>query len=167
MREDVLVSLAQRWKNVFPNRPFDFFFVDEDYARQYDAALRLGTVFGWFTALAILLACLGLFGLVSFTTQQRTKEIGVRKVLGASAGSLAALLTKDFARLVGIAFLVAVPLAYVVMNRWLESFAYHIDIGPGVFLLAGALALVIALLTVSYQAVKAARTDPVQTLRYE
>jgi len=91
----------------------------------------------------------------------------VRKVLGASAGSLAALLTKDFARLVGIAFLVAVPMAYVAMNRWLESFAYRIDIGPGVFLLAGALALVIALLTVSYQAVKAARTDPVQTLRYE
>ena len=91
----------------------------------------------------------------------------MRKVLGASAGSLAALLTKDFARLVGIAFLVAVPLAYVAMNRWLESFAYRIDIGPGVFLLAGALALVIALLTVSYQAVKAARTDPVQTLRYE
>ncbi len=91
----------------------------------------------------------------------------MRKVLGASAGSLAALLTKDFARLVGIAFLVAVPMAYVAMNRWLESFAYRIDIGPGVFLLAGALALVIALLTVSYQAVKAARTDPVQTLRYE
>ena len=88
-------------------------------------------------------------------------------MLGASAGSLAALLTKDFARLVGIAFLVAVPMAYVAMNRWLESFAYRIDTGPGVFLLAGALALVIALLTVSYQAVKAARTDPVQTLRYE
>jgi ABC-type antimicrobial peptide transport system permease subunit len=116
--------------------------------------------------LAILIACLGLFGLAAFTAQQRTKEIGVRKVLGASVTQIVALLSKDFAVLVLIGLVVATPLAYVVMQRWLSDFAYHTALGPETFLLAGVLALLIAFLTVSYQAWRAATVDPVQSLRY-
>src|SRR5690606_34376067 len=117
--------------------------------------------------LAVLIACLGLFGLAAFSAEQRTKEIGIRKVLGASAGSIVVLLSKDFAKLVAVAFVVAAPVAYLLMHRWLDDFAYRTRLGPGVFLLAGALAVAIALLTVSYQSVRAARSDPARSLRYE
>ena len=124
----------------------------------------LSHVFGAFTALALLIAAFGLFALAAFTAAQRTKEIGVRKVLGASAFGLVALLSKDFVRLVLVAFAVAAPVAYLLMQRWLEGFAYRIGLGLGVFVLAGALALAVALLAVSYHAVRAARADPVESL---
>jgi putative ABC transport system permease protein len=162
-----LAAVEETYRTLFPGNPFNYAFADEAFDAQYRTDRRFAALFGAFTGVAVLIACLGLFGLASFTAQQRTKEIGVRKVLGASVGSLVALLSRDFVVLVGIAFLIAAPLAYFYLHDWLEGFAYHIALGPGVFLLAGALALVIALLTVSYQALRAALSDPVQSLRYE
>jgi putative ABC transport system permease protein len=162
-----IAELEDLWGELAPQRPFLYSFLDESFNRQYLADLRFGRVVSVFAGLAILIACLGLFGLASFATAQRTKEIGVRKVLGASVGSIVALLSKDFLKLVGIAFVLAAPVAYYAMSRWLEGFAYRTSIGVGVFLLAGGLALAIALLTVSYRSIKAALADPVKSLRYE
>jgi len=164
---ETLVALAGLWKQFAPEQPFRYTFFDEMLARQYDAERRLARLFGAFTTLALLIACLGLFGLAAFTAEQRTKEIGIRKVLGASVTHLVALLSKDFLKLIGIAFVVAAPVAYLVMAKWLETFAYRIDVSWWIFLTAGSLALAIGLLTVSYQAIKAALADPVKSLRYE
>ncbi len=122
---------------------------------------------GYATFLALFISCLGLLGLTSLIAAQRTKEVGIRKVLGASAADIVALLSRDVLMLVGIAFVVAAPVAFLVMRRWLDGFAYHIDLGVGTFALAGVLALGLAWLTVSYQSVKAALADPVDSLRYE
>jgi len=152
---------------LFPGNVFRFAFADEAFDAQYRTEERFATLFTLFAALAIAIACLGLFGLASFTAQQRTKEIGVRKVLGASVASIITLLSRHFAILVVVAFAVATPVAYLIMHRWLEGFAYRIEMEPGIFLLAGVLVLLIAVLTVSYQAVRAAVADPVKSLRYE
>ena len=165
--DETLGFLQDRLAAFAPHLPFDYSFVDERFDALHRADARLGHIFSVFAALAIFIACLGLFGLATFTTQQRTKEIGVRKVLGASGPSIVALLSKDFLRLVVLAFVVACPLAYFAMRQWLNAFAYHIDISGWIFLIAGSLTLAIALLTVSYQAVKAALADPVKSLRYE
>ena len=155
------------WREMVPHRPFEYAFVSDIFDAQYEAERRFGQLFGVFAGLAILIACLGLFGLASFTIQQRTKEIGVRKVMGASVPEIVALLSKDFAKLVAVAFVAASPLIYVVMNRWLMGFAYRTSIGADVFLFAGAVALVIALVTVSYQSIRAASANPIEALRYE
>ena len=162
-----LNDVEKLWTAVAPNQSFRYNFLDERFEQMYVSEARAGTLFTIFAGLAILIACLGLFGLAAFTAQSRTKEIGVRKVLGASVPGLVALLSKDSLKLVGIAFVVAVPLAYVAMTRWLEDFAYRVAIEPGVFVLTGALVLLIALATVSYQSIKAALADPVKSLRYE
>ena len=162
-----LAFLEQQWSTLAPAYPFEYTFVDEAFARNYTATQRLSETIRAFTLLAILVACLGLFGLVSFTTEQRTKEIGVRKVLGASVTGIWILLSKDFLKLVAVAFVVAAPLAYVAMNRWLEEFAYRVDVSWPIFVMAGVAALLVALLTVSYQSIKAALGNPVDSLRYE
>ena len=159
--------LKTRWLEVVSNRPFDYFFLDDDYDKLYRAEKQIGTLFGLFSILAIFVASLGLFGLASFTAQLRIKEIGIRKVLGASISNLVLMLSKEFALLVGIANLIAWPIAYYAMNRWLQDFAYRIDLEIWAFVLSGFLALFIALTTVSYQAWKVARTNPVDALRYE
>ena len=167
---DVRAGLAQveaAWQATNPGDPFDYFFLDSYLEAQYRAEEQLSQVFGGFTALALLIAAFGLFALAAFTATQRTKEIGVRKVLGASVFGLVALLSKDFAKLVLIAFVIAVPMAYLAMQQWLADFAYRIDLGVGVFLLAGGLALAVALAAVSYHAIRVARADPVESLRYE
>ena len=164
---ETLQDISGVWRRFAPDFPFDYDFLDEMLREQYEAEKRLAITLGAFALVAILVACLGLFGLAAFTAESRTKEIGIRKVLGASIGSIVALLSKEFARLVILAALVTVPIVYLAMNRWLEDFAYRIEIGPGIFLLAGAFALLTALATVSYQAVKAALADPVKSLRYE
>jgi putative ABC transport system permease protein len=133
----------------------------------YRAEERLGKIFSAFSFLAIFIACLGLFGLASFTAEQRTKEIGIRKVLGASVSNIIFLLSKEFTRWVIVANLIAWPVAYLAMRRWLESFAYRVGITPWAFLLSAFMALVIAFLTVSFQAVKAALANPVDCIRYE
>ncbi len=124
-------------------------------------------LFSGFAFLALFVACLGLFGLASFTAEQRTREIGIRKVLGASVAEILLLLSKEFTRLVALAFVVAAPIAYFALREWLQNFAYHIDLGISPFLLGGGVALLIALLTVSAQALKASLSNPVQALRYE
>jgi putative ABC transport system permease protein len=150
-----------------PAYPFDFHFVDQQYARNFEDAQRTKTMAGLFAALAVFISCLGLFGLSAYVAESRIKEIGVRKVLGASVTGIARLLSADFIRLVLFAFAVAAPVSWFAMNRWLESYAYRITIGWAVFLVAGAMAVLIALLTVSYQAVRAATANPVRSLRSE
>ncbi len=159
--------LKTRWREVVSNRPFDYFFFNDDYDKLYRTEEQIGTLFGLFSILAIFVASLGLFGLASFTAQLRIKEIGIRKVLGASISNLVLMLSKEFTLLVGIANLIAWPIAYYAMHRWLQDFAYRIDLEIWAFVLSGLLALFIALTTVSYQAWKVARTNPVDALRYE
>lgn len=163
----ILTQLGNTWNAINPNIPFDYFFLDTAFDQLYKAEYRFATIFNVFTITAILIACLGLFGLAAFTAEQRTKEIGVRKVLGATVANIAALISKDFIKLVLLANLIAWPVAWFTMNKWLQNFAYRIDVGWSLFLLAGGLALVIALLTVSIQAIKAALANPVESLRYE
>lgn len=155
------------WTRLAPQQPFEYSFLDEDFDALYRAEARTGTVFSLFALLAIFIACLGQLGVAAFMIEKRTKEIGVRKVLGASVGGLVGLLSKDFLKLVVAANVLAWPVAYAMMNQWLENFAYRIEIGWWVFLLAGGSALLIALLTVSFQATKAALANPVEALRYE
>jgi putative ABC transport system permease protein len=159
--------LRQAWSEVRPNAPFEASFVDAALDAQYRAEQRLGQLIGLFSGLAIVIACLGLFGLAAYTAQQRTQEIGIRKALGASLGGLVVNLSKEFVALVGVAILVAAPLAYFGMQQWLQTFAYRIDVGVGTLVAAGAVALAIALLTVSTQTFRAARIDPAEALRSE
>lgn len=155
------------WNKNNPNFPFEFHFLDTAVENQYQTEKKIGIIFYSFTLLSILIACLGLFGLISFTTEQRSKEIGVRKVLGASVPSIVGLLSKEFLKWVIWANLIAWPITWFTMNKWLQNFAYRIEISWWVFVLAGAVALVIALLTVSWQAIRAAIANPVESLRYE
>ncbi len=159
--------LKTQWREVVSNRPFDYFFLDNDYDKLYRTEEQIGTLFGLFSILAIFVASLGLFGLASFTAQQRIKEIGIRKVLGASVSNLVLMLSKEFALLVGLANLIAWPIAYYAMNKWLQDFAYRVDLEIWAFVLSGFLALLIALTTVSYQAWKVARANPADALRDE
>ena len=160
-------SIEAIWQNLNPGEPFEYSFLNDDFQKNYLAETRMSTIVRYFTIIAILISCLGLFGLVSFSVEQRTKEIGVRKVLGASVGSIVTLLSKDFLWLVLIAIVIASPLAWYAMNRWLQDFAYKISIEWWVFALAGLLAVGIALLTVSFQGIKAALMNPVKSLRSE
>jgi len=155
------------WETIIPNYPFDYRFVDEVLDQMYQGWERLSTLLKYFAFLAILIACLGLFGLASFTAEQRTKEIGVRKVLGASVVNLMLLMSKEFTKWVLIANILAWPIAYFIMKNWLQSFAYRTSLAWWIFVLTGAVALVIALITVSYQSVRAALTNPVDALKYE
>ena len=164
-----LAAMEATWQRLAPHRPFVYRFLDQEFNALYRADQQTGQILSAFAVLAVLIACLGLFGLASFAAEQRTKEIGVRKVLGASASQIVLLLTKDFTRLVVVAFVVAAPMAYLVMNRWLESFAYRVDMMQSwwIFLLAGLATLVVAFLTVSYQSIRAALANPALSLRYE
>ena len=143
------------------------YFRDNDFRSMYRAEEKQGALFSWFSFLAILIACLGLYGLASFNAERRTKEIGIRKVMGGSVWSIVVLLTNDFSRLVLLSNLIAWPVAYVAMNRWLENFAYRIDLTPLLFIGSGLIALCIAWVTVGGTAAKAASAKPVLALRYE
>lgn len=162
-----LAHLEQVWKQFLPQFPFDYQFVDEEFGALYEAEQRQGRVFISFALLAILVACMGLFGLTAFVTQQRVKEIGIRKILGATTTSLITLLSKDFLKLVLIALVIATPLAYFLMEGWLADFAYRIDLQWWMFVVAGVLGIGVAFLTVSIQSMKAALANPVQSLRSE
>lgn len=159
--------LKSTWGKILPNYPFDYQFIDQRIDQMYSDWEKLSTLLKYFAFLAILIACLGLFGLASFTAEQRTKEIGVRKVLGASVLGIVMLLSKEFVKWVLVANIIAWPISYFVMKNWLQSFAYRIDIRVDIFIFSGLLALIIALVTVSYQAFKAARANPVNALKYE
>jgi len=161
--------IEETWDKIYPNLPMDYYFLDSVFDRQYRSEQRLQRLFGYFSGLAIFIACLGLFGLASFAAEQRTKEIGIRKVLGSSVSGIVSLLSKEFTILVMVANIIAWPIAYLVSRTWLKSFAYRIDINSqlGYFLAAAVLALLISWLTVSFQAIKAAHANPVDSLRYE
>jgi len=164
---EVLTYTENQWKQFFPGVPFQFVFVDQALANIYVAVGRIGSLFRYFTILAIVIACLGLFGLSAYVAEQRTKEIGIRKVLGATVPNVALLLSRQFIKWVLIANLAAWPVAYFVMKGWLNNFAYRTRLGLDIFILSGLMAFVIALLTVSFQSIRAALTNPVDNLRYE
>lgn len=155
------------WNSMVSDRPFSYYFLENDLAELYKAEQTSAKIFAVFAVLAIIIACVGLFGLAAYTAYQRTKEIGIRKVLGASISGIILLLSKDFAKLVGIAFFIAAPVAYLVMSAWLQNFAFRIEPGITTFITAGLIALLIAIFTVSYQAIAAAVVNPVKSLRSE
>jgi putative ABC transport system permease protein len=163
----VLAAIKQVYGETASQYPFQYTFLDEAFNRLYKTEQKQAQIFTIFSGLAIFIACLGLFGLAAYTTEQRRKEIGIRKILGASVSGLVSLLSRDFIRLVLLANGLAWPLAYLAMRQWLESFSYRIDMGWQVYLGAGLLALVIALLTISFQALKVAVANPVEALRDE
>jgi ABC-type antimicrobial peptide transport system permease subunit len=165
--EEALAKIRGAWETINPNSPFEYHFLDQTYDNLYSKEKKIGTILNAFTLFAILISCLGLFGLASFLTEQRTSEIGIRKVLGASESGIVFLLSKQFTKWVLIANLFAWPAAYFVMNEWLKSFAYRISLDLWVFMFSGMLAAVIAALTVSFQAFRAARANPIDSLRYE
>jgi putative ABC transport system permease protein len=159
--------LKEKWEAFDPDYPFEYEFVDDRYDALYRTEERLGRLFGYFTLLAILIGCLGLFGLTTFVAEQRTKEIGIRKVLGASVQGVTAMLVRDFVKWVFLAVIFAWPIGYLVMHRWLNNFAYRINLGWGIFVSAALAALLIAGLTVSWQSIRAALADPSRSIRYE
>jgi putative ABC transport system permease protein len=160
-------EIENLWRNMAPSQPFSYTFMDEEFNNLYLTEQRMGSISLSFSLLAIFIACLGLFGLTAYAAEQRTREIGIRKVLGATVGGVIGLLSRDFLLLVGIAMVIAFPLSWWAMNHWLQDFAYRITIGWDVFVLAALLAIGIAVLTVSWQAVKAALANPVKSLRSE
>ncbi|MBD2757032.1 ABC transporter permease [Spirosoma validum] len=166
-KAETLKFIQQEWDKYFPEKGFSYQFLDQRLAQLYEREQRLSTLIGYFAGLAILISCLGLYGLVSLVTQQKTKEIGIRKVLGASVSSIVSLVSRDFVILVLISLVIASPLAWWAMNKWLAGFAYKIDITWWMFALAGLLSLTVTLLTVSFQSIKAALVNPVKSLRSE
>ena len=162
-----LAFLESKWKQLIQHRPFEYRFLDDDYNKLYQSEMRLGKALNIFATIAILLAALGLFGLSAYSIQQRTKEIGIRKVLGASVPNVITLLSKDFLSLVIVASIIAFPIAWWVMHQWLQDFVYRVSIGWWIFLIAGIIAIIITLLTVSFLAIKAAVANPVKSLRTE
>ena len=162
-----LQNMQKLWKDRVPDMPFSYRFLDDNYNSMYESEQKTAAMFGTFSTLAILLACMGLFALSAFATVQRTKEIGIRKVLGASVSGIVGLIAKDFLALTFVAVLIASPVAWYFMNRWLQDFAYRVNVDAWVFIAAGASAVLIAFLTVSFQAIKAAMANPVKSLRSE
>lgn len=165
--QEVIQSIEKTWKSLAPGQPFQYSFLDEDFGHMYDAEQRLGRIFTFFAGLAIIIACLGLFALTAFTAEQRAKEIGIRKVLGASVSGIVLLLSKEFGKLILIAFIIAIPFAWYSVDWWLKGYVYKVEIGVTVYVVAGVSSLLIAWLTMGYQSIKAARSNPVDALRGE
>jgi putative ABC transport system permease protein len=165
--EGTLANIKQAWNRINPEYPFDYKFINDVFAAKYIADNQFKIVMGLFSSIAIIIACIGLFSVSLFTTERRIKEVGIRKVLGASMPQIVFILTKDLTKWIILANIIAWPLAYYYMNKWLQDFAYRIDISLWVFVLSGGIVLIIALTTVSWQAVKAATANPVDSLRYE
>jgi putative ABC transport system permease protein len=162
-----LSFVRNKWKELFPGIPYEYYFLDEDFNRLYRSEERTGTLIGVFTLIGVLVACFGLFGLASFMVEQRTKEIAIRKVHGARVSDTVSLLIKDFIKWILISNIIAWPVAYFVVNRWLQNFFYRLNLGVGIFIFTGLIVLAIALLTISYQVIKTTTTNPVDYLRYE
>ena len=163
----LLSTVKDQWKSLNAEEPFVYSFLDERFRQTYEKEQKMSFILTIFACLTIMVGCLGLFGLAAFTAEQRTKEIGIRKVLGASVSGVVAMLTKDFLKLVGIAFVIACPLSWYIMNKWLQDFAYRINVEWWVFVVAALVAIIITLLSVSLKAIKAAIANPVKSLRSE
>jgi len=162
-----VAAIEAKWKELAPERPFDYFFLDQELDKLYKDEEKLGKVAGIFSLLAVIVACLGLFALASFMTEERKKEIGIRKVMGGSVSEIVLLLSTDFSKLIGLAFIIACPIAWYAIQWWLSNFAFHVGINWLVFILVGFVTLLIALLTISYRSLQAAFANPVNTLRHE
>ncbi|MCU0428287.1 MAG: FtsX-like permease family protein [Candidatus Kapabacteria bacterium] len=162
-----LASIESAWRQFLPRYPLEYYFLDEQFNKQYRNEERLQTVFMYFASITVIIACLGLLGLAAYTAEQRMKEIGIRRVLGATSTSIIGLLSKDFLKLVGISIVIAIPLSYWASQRWLQDFAFRVELGVSVFVFAGLLAIAIAFLTVAGQSWRAARQNPVSSLRNE
>jgi putative ABC transport system permease protein len=165
--KESITYMETKWKKIFPERPFEYFFLDDNLEMQYKSEGKLRDLINYFSILAIIIACLGLFGLATFTAEQRTKEIGIRKAMGASVTEIVILLTKEFTKWVLIANIISWPVAWLVMNKWLQDFAYRTNIDIYIFLISTLSAFIISIITVTYQAVKAAGSNPVEALKYE
>jgi putative ABC transport system permease protein len=165
--KSLIGNIKTEWDNFRSEAPFSYSFLDEQYASLYASEQQTGKIFTVFSCIALIIASLGLFGLAAFMIRLRVKEIGIRKVLGASTGSITVMLSKEFLRLIVIASIISFPITWFAMNKWLQDFAYRISIQWWVFLLAGAIALVVAAITISFQSVKAALANPVKSLRSE
>jgi hypothetical protein len=165
--KQAIARMEKLYKQYNPGFPFKYYFTDDEIAKNYKAEYTVSKLSKYFAFIAIFISCLGLFGLVTFTAEQKTKEIGIRKVLGASVTGIVRMLSKDFLKLVLIAAIIAFPVAWWAMHTWLTNFAYRVDIGWWVFVVAGVAALLIALLTISFQSIKAAIANPVKSLRTE
>ncbi|MEZ4903224.1 MAG: FtsX-like permease family protein [Spirosomataceae bacterium] len=163
----LLDNFEQIWRKINPDTPFAYSFLDQDFQRNYEKEQRTSQIVLYFTMIAVLIACLGLFGLATFSAERRTKEIGIRKVLGASVTSITTLLSKDFLKLILISNVIAFPIAWWAMQQWLAGFEYHIQMRWWVFVFAGILAIAVALLTISFQSIKAALMNPVNSLKSE
>ena len=166
-RNEALQTIERTWKTILPGRPFEYYFLDESFRNLYQPEAKLRTIVATFTVIGVVIACMGLFGLVTLSVEKRTKEIGIRKVLGASAAGIVGMISGDFLKLVILANLIAWPVAYYGMNRWLQDFAYRTDVSPWAFAVTGAATLALAFLTLAVQAVRAALANPVEALRYE
>jgi putative ABC transport system permease protein len=164
---EVIHAIEKVWRQLAAGQPFQYSFLDEDFEHMYQSEQKLGNIFGIFSCLAIVIACLGLFALTAFTAEQRTKEIGIRKVLGASVRSVVIMLSKDFSKLVLIAFVLSAPLAWFAVNWWLEGYSYKAPVNFSVYFIAGLIAFSIALITMGYHALRAANSDPVKSLKSE
>ncbi|NND31708.1 MAG: ABC transporter permease, partial [Saprospiraceae bacterium] len=165
--KESIARIEQHWETAFRNKPFEYFFLDEYYNEQYKSELRFGSIFGLFAGLAIFVACLGLFGLASYITQLRSKEVSVRKVLGASLANLWYLLTLDFLKWVLLAILLAIPINWLVLNKWLENYANRIDLSWWLFVIPAMILIAIATSTVSFYTLKTANQNPSNTLKEE
>jgi putative ABC transport system permease protein len=163
----LLDKMKTIWNRDLPGIPFEYLFMDEVVQKQYEAEVTLGNIINSFTLMAILISCLGLFGLASFSAEQRSKEIGIRKVLGASISGIVRLLSKDFLKLVIVSFIIAAPIAWWTMHTWLQGFSYRVPISWWMFAIAGFIAVFIAMITVSSQAIKAAIVNPTKSLKTE
>jgi putative ABC transport system permease protein len=162
-----IAKIEKAWKEIYSKEDFEYQFYDESIAKYYDAEQHTSSLLMWATGLAVFISCLGLLGLVIYTTTQRTKEIGVRKVLGASITQIVTMISKDFILLVLLAFVIAAPLAWIGMNKWLDNFAYRTEISWWIFLSGGLVMIFIALITLSFQTIRAAMMNPVKSLRSE
>ena len=162
-----IAAIQAKWRNFYPNTPFEFHFLDQEFDEMYKNDQRTGGILTAFTGVTVFISCLGLFGLAVFSTRQRVKEIGIRKVLGAGVMNIVGLISFDFLKLVILAIIISSPLAWYVMQQWLQDFAFRTHIEWWVFALAGGMAALIAFLTVSYQSVKAALSNPINSLRSE
>ncbi len=165
--KETIALLGSLYKKYNPGLPFEYSFLDEDYNALYSSEQRVAVLSRYFAGIAIVISCLGLFGVAAFTAQKRQKEIGIRKVVGASVSNIAIMFSKDFLKLVLIALLFAFPVAWWAMHNWLQSFAYRVNVGAGIFLIAGIVTMLITLITISFQSIKAALANPVNSLRSE
>jgi len=163
----LMSKIKSKWKELSPNQQFSYSFMDQDFDATYRTEQRIGTIFISFSTLAIVIACLGLFGLAAYAAEQRNKEIGIRKVLGASVSTIVGMLSMDFIKLVLISILIATPIAWWAMNKWLQDFAYRVNIQWYILAMAGAIAILIAFVTISFQSIRAALGNPVDSLRSE